>query len=363
MKNFKKLFITLSICAISAISAIGFVGCGIGNWFETCEHEWEIVEVTKEATCSEEGEKLVVCTLCEKEEKQAIEKAAHIEVETEIVLPECDKPGKTEGVICSICEAVLVEPQELPALGHVEVVDAAVAATCTKKGLSEGTHCQTCNEVLTAQEEVPALGHDIFLLKGKEATCLEEGMTNGQACRTCGTIYVAQQSIPKRNHTLDENMECTICGYFDGNAYLALFAKAVNVTETAAVDNQEYAVGTVIRIYRSASQYGYNCVSVGSTPYLAAYDYTNESYTGDNYKNAAFFSALSGKDTTTETITGDIFYAIYDEYVDFYIGNGTVLQTSSEVETTHFFTVTGDTFVLKSMFDSIGNVKILTLNA
>lgn len=365
MKSFKKLFIMLSICAISVLSAVGFVGCGFGNWFETCEHEWKTVEVTKEATCSEEGEKLVVCTLCEKEEKQAIEKAAHIEVETEIVLPECEKPGKTESVICSICETVLVEPQELPALGHVEVVDAAVDAECTKKGLSEGSHCQRCNEVITAQEEIPAKGHDIFLMAGKAATCAEEGLTNGQACRTCGTIYVAQQSIPKKNHTFDANKKCTVCGYFDGNAYLALYADADNVTEAAAVANQEYAIGTVIRIYRTPSDYGYNSVSLGSTPFLTAYDYTNSIYEGreDTFKNAAFYSALTGESTTTETIEGDIYYACYDDYVDFYVGNGTVRQTSTKVTTTHTLSVTGETFVLEIQFGTIDNVKILTLKS
>ena len=362
MKKIKKLFVALSICAISAMSAIAFTGCA-NNWFEKCEHEWETVEVLKEATCSEEGEKKVVCKLCEKEEKQAIKMAAHVEVETEVVLPECDKAGQTEGVICGICEAVIVAPQVLPALGHVEVEDVGVEATCLKKGLSEGSHCQRCGEVLVAQEEIPALGHDIFLMKGKEATCSEEGLTNGQACRTCGMIYVAQQSIPKKAHTFDADMKCTVCGVFDGNAYLALFTNASNVTETAAVHEQTYAVGTVIRIYRTPSEYGYNCVNVGGTPFLAAYDYANGSYSGEVYKNAGFYSALTGKEGTIETIEGNIFYACYDDYVDFYIGNGTVTQTSTMSTTTHTCSITGETFVLKKQFGEIDNIKILTLKS
>lgn len=210
MKGFKKIFVTISLCAISAISSVGFVGCG--NLFEKCEHDWETVEVIKEATCTKEGKKVVVCKVCQKEKKQKIEKAPHVEVITEMVLPGCTTPGKTDGVICGICEAVLVAPQELQAIGHIEEVDGAVDPTCTQQGLSEGSHCLTCNEVIKAQEEVPATGHYISIIKGKDATCTEEGLTDGQVCLTCGIYYVQQKAIPKKSHTFDENGKCTGCG-------------------------------------------------------------------------------------------------------------------------------------------------------
>ena len=213
MKKIKKIFVTISLCAISAISSVGFVGCG--NLFEKCEHDWETVKVTKEATCTEEGKKVVVCKVCQKEKKQKIEKTPHIEVETEIVLPGCTTPGKTDGIICGICETVLVEPQELPAIGHTEVEDAAIDPTCKNKGLTEGSHCSACNEVIKAQEEVPATGHYISIIKGKEATCTEEGLTDGQVCLTCGIYYVQQKEIPKKSHTFDENGNCSVCGAVD----------------------------------------------------------------------------------------------------------------------------------------------------
>ena len=41
----------------------------------------------------------------------------------------------------------------------MEVVVAGKAPTCTETGLTEGKHCSVCNAVLVAQEVIPAKGH------------------------------------------------------------------------------------------------------------------------------------------------------------------------------------------------------------
>ncbi len=43
-------------------------------------------------------------------------------------------------------------------LEHTAVADAAVPATVTTDGLTEGSHCSVCGAVLVAQEVIPALG-------------------------------------------------------------------------------------------------------------------------------------------------------------------------------------------------------------
>ena len=72
-------------------------------------------------------------------------------------------------------------------LGHIEVVDEAVASTCTETGLTEGKHCSVCNAILVAQEVVPALGHTYESVVTAPA-CTEQGYTT-HTCH-CGDSYV-----------------------------------------------------------------------------------------------------------------------------------------------------------------------------
>jgi predicted nucleic acid-binding Zn ribbon protein len=69
----------------------------------------------------------------------------------------CTASGLTEGKHCSVCSAVLVKQNTVPALGHKEVTDKAVPPTYTSTGLTEGKHCSVCNVVIIPQEVVPAL--------------------------------------------------------------------------------------------------------------------------------------------------------------------------------------------------------------
>ncbi|MBR5137755.1 MAG: hypothetical protein IKV30_07035, partial [Clostridia bacterium] len=69
--------------------------------------------------------------------------------------PTCVEKGEQERV----CSCGDKETQELDLVPHTEVVDSAVEATCDKTGLTEGMHCSVCNAILIAQEEVPLKAH------------------------------------------------------------------------------------------------------------------------------------------------------------------------------------------------------------
>lgn len=59
------------------------------------------------------------------------------------------------------------------AIPHTEAVDKAVEPTCTKTGLTEGKHCSVCSAVLVEQEVVPALG---FTVSGSVAGVTDNAM-------------------------------------------------------------------------------------------------------------------------------------------------------------------------------------------
>ena len=59
------------------------------------------------------------------------------------------------------------------AIPHTEVVDKAVEPTCTETGLTEGKHCSVCSAVLVEQEVVPALG---FTVSGSVAGVTDNAM-------------------------------------------------------------------------------------------------------------------------------------------------------------------------------------------
>ena len=138
-----------------------------GFWHkDECNDTGSTESVTKDATCTDAGEKITTC----------------------------------------ICGVHVKETTIIPAFGHTEVIDDAVAPTCTETGLTEGKHCSVCNEVLVAQQTVAALGHSYSAVV-TAPTCTEKGYTT-YTCSTCGDEYVSG-TVNALGHIWGDDNRCT----------------------------------------------------------------------------------------------------------------------------------------------------------
>jgi hypothetical protein len=215
-KTLKILFV---VCCL-ALCAISMVACtSISDFFNqaTCDHEFDDGIVTKQATCSEVGVLTKTCTLCGAEETEDVEKIDHVYVEVPAVEPTCSKAGKTEGLTCKVCEAVLVEPQVLAPKGHVEVIDPAVEPGCLTPGATEGSHCKNCNEAVVKQTVIPAKGHDLVSVEQVSSTCDKAGHSAYSYCLDCDVKYGYEVYELLEHEFVDGS--CLHCGMFDFSSF------------------------------------------------------------------------------------------------------------------------------------------------
>lgn len=162
------------------------------------EHTWNDGDVTKEATCEEDGVKTFTCTECGETKTEAIAATGHTEETVEGKAATCTEAGLTDGKKCSVCGKTLEEQEEIPALGHEEEIIPGKAATCAETGLTEGKKCSRCGEILVAQEEIPLADHSWDQgTVTKEATCTEPGLKTS-TCTVCGKTDEVE--IPATGH-------------------------------------------------------------------------------------------------------------------------------------------------------------------
>lgn len=149
--------------------------------------DWELVrdKTFVDSTCTKEGNGTYVkkCTECDEildSENRTIEKKDHEFEQTKIITePTCTEEGEAE-VTCVNCGEI--STQAIEATGHTEgepVQENVVAATCTEEGsYDEVVYCTVCGEELSREAKTAAaLGHD--WVKDEEAsvaaTCTEAG--------------------------------------------------------------------------------------------------------------------------------------------------------------------------------------------
>ena len=168
------------------------------------EHKWDEGVVTKEATCTEAGEKTYTCTVCNATKTEKIEATGH-KYSTEWTIDKeatCTEPG-SKSHHCTVCDAK-TEETEIKATGHKW--DEGVVtkeATCTEAGEKTYT-CTVCNETKT--EKIDAAGHKYSTewTIDKEATCTESG-SKSHHCTVCDA-KTEETEIKATGHKWDEGV-------------------------------------------------------------------------------------------------------------------------------------------------------------
>lgn len=171
----------------------------------------DTIETTVKSTCTTDGYRKVVCTVCGTEiESETYVSTGHV-IKPSIVPATCDEDGYILNTceICGFTEIIKEENGELidPKLGHVYPVNDAgdivytvvTEATCVSEGLKVAncTYCGggTLSEVIPVDE---ANGHNYGSIKTLKPTCTEAGMTY-QRCKYCYHLLTGE-TIPATGH-------------------------------------------------------------------------------------------------------------------------------------------------------------------
>ena len=181
------------------------------NGFNFVQHNHTYKEVTtKEATCTETGEKALVCE-CGETSTSTIEKKSHTPSDWIVDVPEtCTENGRKHKE-CTVCKTTL-ETKTIPAAGHKVsdwIVD--VPATCTEDG-SRHNVCTVCGITLES-ETIKKTGHN-FEDKITAATCTSVGFES-KICKNCGETQLIK-AIPATGHkfvTKTVEPTCTSLGF------------------------------------------------------------------------------------------------------------------------------------------------------
>lgn len=170
------------------------------------------------ATCMEDGTKTAVCSRCSKKDTVTDEGTAigHHTWGEYVTKTEATCVAKGQEVrTCSVCQEE--ETRDIDPLGHTVVVDNAVAATCTEPGKTEGKHCSVCDAIIIKQDVIPALGHKWNNgVITKAATCTEDGIKT----------YTCEND---KSHTKTEVIKSTGHNWDDGVVTISPTAKKAGV--------------------------------------------------------------------------------------------------------------------------------------
>ena len=183
----------------------------------TGEHSWGSWKVTTRATCTEEGERSRMCSVCGTTQTEAVPAAHSLEARAAVPAT-CGASGMAAHYYCSQChkyfadegasEELTLAEVAIPATGHTYGAwEQTLAPSCTAEG-SEKRVCSVCGDEET--RSVEALGHDMQFTAENAATCEAAGNVAYYHCNRCnlnftdekGSTAIDNVTIAKPDHNM-----------------------------------------------------------------------------------------------------------------------------------------------------------------
>ena len=146
----------------------------------------------KEATHTEVGMKVEVCSICNDRKETTIPKMDHKWGDWKVTKEASCKENGTKKRTCDLCRQT--ETADILKTGHSMGWIVDQEATCAAAG-SQHQECTICH-IKGAEAEIPATAnHNMQLVAAKEATCTEAGSKAYWICNTCKKVYADADAI------------------------------------------------------------------------------------------------------------------------------------------------------------------------
>ena len=145
---------------------------------------WDNGKITREASCSAEGQKVFTCTVCGAEKTESISMSGHRYI-TETMEPTCTEAGRVKSY-CQDCGKVQSETQGGAATGHSMTTQwFGEPPTCTRGG-HQTVLCSKCGWVdADACGTVPPLEHENVGTELQHGNCMDYTVIE-YTCSRCG---------------------------------------------------------------------------------------------------------------------------------------------------------------------------------
>ncbi len=188
---------------------------GCGTIMNKSAHDWDGGVVTRQPTCTQEGEKTYTCGTCRETKTEAVAKAPHTLQKTDAKAATCTAKGNNDYWTCSVCKGVFKDEQ-----GKVKTTVAAetLAALNHDFGgvwISNGAdgHYQMCRRTgCTAHSAVTAHRFDPAASCDAAADCLDScGYTRPAGTHSWGEPVYSWAGTQDGGYTCQGRVTCGVC--------------------------------------------------------------------------------------------------------------------------------------------------------